>query len=87
MQEQKLVCPWFGGTLDLLIEIDGKAKVGLMSAVINNYDSKVNINVINALAIPNSAITFIGSYYFNCLLDISGFKPLGCYLITCFICN
>ena len=28
-----------------LIEIDGKAKVGLMSAVINNYDSKVNINV------------------------------------------
>lgn len=24
MQEQKLVCPWFGGTLDLLIEVDGK---------------------------------------------------------------
>ena len=24
MQEQKLVCPWFGGTLDLLIEIDGR---------------------------------------------------------------
>ena len=24
MQEHKLVCPWFGGTLDLLIEIDGK---------------------------------------------------------------
>lgn len=24
MQEQKLVCPWFGGTLDLLIEIGGK---------------------------------------------------------------
>lgn len=24
MQEHKLVCPWFGGTLDLLTEIDGK---------------------------------------------------------------
>lgn len=24
MQEQKLVCPWFGGTLDLLVEIDGR---------------------------------------------------------------
>ena len=24
MQEVKLICPWFGGTLDLLIEIDGK---------------------------------------------------------------
>lgn len=24
MQEHKLVCPWFCGTLDLLIEIDGK---------------------------------------------------------------
>ena len=24
MQEHKLVCPWFGGTLDLLVEIDGK---------------------------------------------------------------
>lgn len=24
MQEYKLVCPWFGGTLDLLVEIDGK---------------------------------------------------------------
>jgi hypothetical protein len=24
MQEHKLICPWFGGTLDLLIEIDGK---------------------------------------------------------------
>lgn len=28
-----------------LIDIEGKAKVGLMSAVINEYDSKVNINV------------------------------------------
>lgn len=24
MQEQKLVCPWFGGTLDLLVDIDGR---------------------------------------------------------------
>lgn len=24
MQEQKLVCPWFGGTLDLLLDIDGR---------------------------------------------------------------
>lgn len=24
MQETKIVCPWFGGTLDILIEIDGK---------------------------------------------------------------
>lgn len=24
MQEHELICPWFGGTLDLLIEIDGK---------------------------------------------------------------
>ena len=24
MQEAKLVCPWFGGTLDLLVKIDGR---------------------------------------------------------------
>lgn len=24
MQEEKLICPWFGGTLDMLIEINGK---------------------------------------------------------------
>ena len=24
MQEERLVCPWFGGTLDLLIDIDGR---------------------------------------------------------------
>lgn len=37
MQEHKLVCPWFGGTLDLLIEIDGK--VYLLDFKTSNYSS------------------------------------------------
>lgn len=37
MQEQKLVCPWFGGTLDLLIEIDGK--IYLLDFKTSNHDS------------------------------------------------
>lgn len=37
MQEQKLVCPWFGGTLDLLIEIDGR--VYLLDFKTSNYTS------------------------------------------------
>ena len=37
MQEQKLVCPWFGGTLDLLIEIDGK--VYLLDFKTSNHPS------------------------------------------------
>ena len=36
-QEQKLVCPWFGGTLDLLIEIDGR--VYLLDFKTSNYSS------------------------------------------------
>lgn len=37
MQEQKLVCPWFGGTLDLLIEIDGK--IYLLDFKTSNHSS------------------------------------------------
>lgn len=37
MQEQKLVCPWFGGTLDLLVEIDGK--VYLLDFKTSNHPS------------------------------------------------
>ena len=37
MQEQKLVCPWFGGTLDLLLEIDGK--VYLLDFKTSNHPS------------------------------------------------
>ena len=37
MQEHKLVCPWFGGTLDLLIEIDGK--IYLLDFKTSNYPS------------------------------------------------
>ena len=37
MQEHKLVCPWFGGTLDLLIEIDGK--VYLLDFKTSNHPS------------------------------------------------
>lgn len=37
MQEQKLVCPWFGGTLDLLIDIDGK--VFLLDFKTSNHPS------------------------------------------------
>lgn len=37
MQEQKLVCPWFGGTLDLLIEIDGR--IYLLDFKTSNYSS------------------------------------------------
>ena len=37
MQEQKLVCPWFGGTLDLLIEINGR--VYLLDFKTSNYPS------------------------------------------------
>ena len=37
MQEQKLVCPWFGGTLDILIEIDGR--VYLLDFKTSNHSS------------------------------------------------
>lgn len=37
MEEQKLVCPWFGGTLDLLIEIDNK--IYLLDFKTSNYPS------------------------------------------------
>ena len=37
MQEYKLVCPWFGGTLDLLIEIDGK--IYLLDFKTSNHSS------------------------------------------------
>ena len=37
MQEHKLICPWFGGTLDLLVEIDGKAY--LLDFKTSNYSS------------------------------------------------
>ena len=37
MQEYKLICPWFGGTLDLLIEINGR--VYLLDFKTSNYSS------------------------------------------------
>ena len=37
MQEGKLVCPWFGGTLDLLVEIDGR--VYLLDFKTSNHPS------------------------------------------------
>ena len=37
MQEHKLVCPWFGGTLDLLVEIDGR--VYLLDFKTSNHPS------------------------------------------------
>lgn len=37
MQEQKLVCPWFGGTLDLLVDIGGR--VYLLDFKTSNYPS------------------------------------------------
>lgn len=37
MQEVTLVCPWFGGTLDLLIKIDGK--IYLLDFKTSNYPS------------------------------------------------
>lgn len=37
LQEQPLVCPWFGGTLDLLIEINGR--IYLLDFKTSNHDS------------------------------------------------
>ena len=65
MQEQKLVCPWFGGTLDLLIEIDGK--VYLLDFKTSNYPSYKYF-------IQLAAYRYILKYYY-------GIEIYGCGII------
>lgn len=61
MQEYKLVCPWFGGTLDLLIEINGK--IYLLDFKTSNHSSYKYF-------LQLSAYKYILKYYNN--IDIYG---------------
>ena len=65
MQEHKLICPWFGGTLDLLIEIDGK--VYLLDFKTSNYPSYKYF-------LQLSAYRYILKYYY-------GIEIYGCGVI------
>lgn len=65
MQEQRLVCPWFGGTLDLLVEIDGK--IYLLDFKTSNYPSYKYF-------LQLSAYRYILKYYY-------GIEIYGCGII------
>lgn len=65
MQEEKLVCPWFGGTLDLLIEINGL--IYLLDFKTSNHDSYKYF-------LQLSAYRYILKYYY-------GIEIYGCGII------
>ena len=68
MEEQQLVCPWFGGTLDLLIEIYGK--VYLLDFKTSNYPSYKYF-------LQLSAYRYILKYYHNIEIDGCGIIKLN----------
>ena len=65
MQEYKLVCPWFGGTLDLLVEIDGR--VYLLDFKTSNHPSYKYF-------LQLAAYIYILKYYY-------GIEVYGCGII------
>lgn len=65
MQEYKLICPWFGGTLDLLIEIDGR--IYLLDFKTSNHPSYKYF-------LQLSAYIYILKYYY-------GIEVYGCGII------
>ena len=56
MQEQKLVCPWFGGTLDLLLEINGKIYL---------LDFKTSNHTSYKYFLQLAAYRYILKYFYN----------------------
>ena len=65
MQEFKLICPWFGGTLDLLVEIDGR--VYLLDFKTSNHPSYKYF-------LQLAAYIYILKYYY-------GIEVYGCGII------
>ena len=60
-EEQPLTCPWFGGTFDLLIEIDGKRAL---------VDFKTSNHITHRYFIQLAAYKYLISYNYNMPLDL-----------------
>lgn len=60
-EEQPLACPWFGGTYDLLLEIDGKRTL---------VDFKTTNHITHRYFIQLAAYRYLISYNFNLPIDM-----------------
>lgn len=68
MQEQKLSCPWFGGTLDLLLEINGK--IYLLDFKTSNHPSYKYF-------LQLAAYRYMLKYFYNIEIDGVGIIKLN----------
>ena len=60
-QEQPLTCPWFGGTYDLLLEVDGKRML---------VDFKTSNHITHRYFMQLAAYMYLISFNFNLSIDI-----------------
>ena len=60
-EEQPLTCPWFGGTYDLLLEVDGKRVL---------VDFKTSNHITHRYFIQLAAYSYLIGYNFNLPIDI-----------------